>query len=317
MNISISRESEVDMNEVAAFLYKMKRAELDIRGLALEDLEDRLENDWSPFGCITARSGEELAGCVLLYRLGNSDLIEINPGSLLGSHPIVASGFDSQAVGAELIEAAKYYLVQEGFNAVYIDIPWDPTGPQDAYDRYRERYAQLGFEVIQQVRQMNVSLPAETPAIPPPPDILLSQILCLDEDELYQCHYAAYMNGQAQYFYQMDDQERRADFERIFSPNTKGSPASLAITHDGRVIGYCLLFSEGDFSELMSLAIHPDYRRRGLGIFLLGACMGRAAQQGHTTMHLIVDVKNVGAAELYRKCGFRDVGGNMTFKWKA
>jgi ribosomal protein S18 acetylase RimI-like enzyme len=130
-------------------------------------------------------------------------------------------------------------------------------------------------------------------------------------------HYAAYASGDAQYFHQMDDQERRADFERIFSPNTRGHPASLAITHEGRLIGYCLLFSNGEFSELMSLAVHPDVRRRGLGMFLLCACMERAADKGHTTMHLTVDVKNEGAAQLYRKCGFKDAGGNKTFKWKA
>ena len=32
---------------------------------------------------------------------------------------------------------------------------------------------------------------------------------------------------------------------------------------------------------------------------------------------LIVDVKNEGAEKLYRQCGFKDSGGNMTFKWKA
>jgi ribosomal protein S18 acetylase RimI-like enzyme len=114
----------------------------------------------------------------------------------------------------------------------------------------------------------------------------------------------------------MDDRERRADFERITSPDITEHSASLVLTQEGRIIGYCLLFADGDFSELMSLAVLPDFRRRGLGMFLLSACMEGAGRQGHKTMHLIVDVRNEGAVQLYRKCGFRDVGGNMTFNRK-
>jgi ribosomal protein S18 acetylase RimI-like enzyme len=317
MKISIHQPSEVDSHELAVFLYSVRQDVLDERGISLEGLERRLDGSWNPFGSVLARSDGEVIGCVLLYRLGNSDLIEINPGSILGNHPLVSPGFDEGQVSAELVGGAKSWVVQKGFDAVYLDIPWDPTAPQEPYERYRDRYGALGIEVIQQVRQMDCTLPAEIPATSHPPAVELAQVRTVDREALYQCHYAAYMSGDAQYFYQMDDRERRADFERITSPDIREHPASLAITQEGRIIGYCLLFGDGDFSELMSLAVLPDFRRRGLGIFLLGACLQGAARQGHRTMHLIVDVRNEGAARLYRKCGFKEVGGNMTFKWKA
>jgi len=317
MEIFICQPSEVDSHELATFLYSMRQEVLDERGISLEELESRLDSNWKPFGSVLARSDGEVIGCVLLYRLVDSDLVEINPGSILGSHPIVSPGVEEQQVGAELVDGAKSWVVQNGFDAVYLDIPWDPTAPQGPYERYRERYGALGFEVIQQIRQMDCTLPAEIPATSPPPAVELAQVQTVDREALYQCHYAAYMRGDAQYFYQMDDRERRADFERITSSDIRGHPASLVITQEGRIIGYCLLFGDGDFSELMSLAVLPGFRRRGLGIFLLGACMEEAARQGHKTMHLIVDVRNEGAAQLYRKCGFKEVGGNMTFKWRA
>ncbi len=317
MEISIHQPSEVDSRELATFLYSVRRDVLYQRGISLEELEGRLDSNWKPFGSVLARSDGEVIGCVLLYRLIDSDLIEINPGSVLGSHPIVSPGFDEGQVGAELVDGAKSWVVQKGFDAVYLDIPWDPTAPQEPYERYRDRYGALGFEVIQQVRQMNCTLPTEIPATNHPPGVELAQVRTVDREALYHCHYAAYMSGDAQYFYQMDDRERRADFERITSPDITGHPASLVITQVGRIIGYCLLFGDGDFSELMSLAVLPDFRRRGLGISLLGACREEAARQGHKTMHLIVDIRNEAAAQLYRKCGFKEVGGNMTFKWKA
>jgi ribosomal protein S18 acetylase RimI-like enzyme len=317
MDISVCKPPRVDPHELAAFLYSRRRAVLDERGMSLDDLEIRLDSRWKPSGCVFARSDGEMIGCVLLYRLGDSDLIEINPGSILGTHPIVAPGQDEKQVGTELVEGAKRWVVQEGFDALYLDIPWDPTISQERTDQYRRKYGELGFEVIQLVRQMECALPAETRTTSHPLDMELAQVQTVDKEALYQCHCAAYASGDAQYFHQMDERERRADFERILSPNTRGHPASLVITHRGRLMGYCLLFSKGEFSELMSLAVHPDVRRRGLGMFLLCACMERAAEQGHTTMHLIVDVRNEGAARLYRKCAFRAVGGNMTFKWKA
>jgi ribosomal protein S18 acetylase RimI-like enzyme len=317
MDIIVQQSADVDFAELAAFMFQVQEAECQKRTLSLADLEDRLKNVWYFIDFVLARSDGALIGYALLYQIGESDLVEINPGTLLGHHPIVAPGFDEQAVSAALVEAAKVCVLEAGFNALYIDIPWDPSAPQESYDVYRERYGQLGFEIIQQVRQMNLSLPVDAPEISIPPELELKQILTVGAETLYQCHHEAYLQGQAQYYFQMDEVERRNDFERIYAPNIREHPASLVLTQNGTVIGYILLFTRGDFSEVMSLAVHPDYRRRGYGKLLMLACLKRASEERLGAMHLIVDVKNKNAEELYRQCGFNDAGGNMTFKWKA
>ncbi len=317
MNITSCKPSDVDIHELAAFIYQMRHTEIDNRGMTLEGLENKLTSDWKPIGYVLARSKGELIGLVHLFRMSDSDLIGINPGSILSNHPLVSSKCDNNMISAALVEAAKRFIIQKGFNALYIDIPWDPTAPQEPYNVYRERYGKLGFEVIQQVRQMNRRLPAVLPSIIPPPEIELAQVQTVDEGELYQCHHDAYMEGEAHYFHKMDESEKQTDFARIFAPNIRKHPGSLVLTHEGHVIGYCLLFTEGSFSELMSLAVHPDFRRRGLGKFLMSECIQRAADEGITVMHLIVDIKNKTASALYRQFGFEDIGGNMTFKWKA
>jgi len=317
MNIIVQQSADVDFAELSAFMFQVREAECQTRGLSLAELEDRLENVWHFIGFVLARSERALIGYALLYQIGESDLIEINPGTLLGHHPIVAPGFNEQTVGSALVESAKTCVREAGYNALYIDIPWDPSAPQESYDVYRERYGQLGFEVIQQVRQMNLGLPVEVPEISIPPGLVLKQIQAVNAEALYQCHHEAYLQGQAQYYFQMDEAERRDDFERIYAPNIREHPASLVLTQGGTVIGYILLFTQGDFSEVMSLAVHPDYRRRGYGKLLIQACLKHASDIGLATMHLIVDVKNKNAEVLYRQCGFNDVGGNMTFKWKT
>lgn len=317
MKITTYKPSEFDNKELAAFMFQVRRAELDSSGTSLADLENNLENVWHFIGYVLAHSEGNLIGYALLFRIGDSHWVEINPGAIMGQHPIVAPGFDEEVVGAAMIETAKECVVQEGFNALYIDISWDPTAPPESYDVYRDRYGELGFEVIQLVREMNISLPADIPATVIPHGMQLDQIQSVDKEALYQCHHHAYMQGDSQYYFKMDDKERRDDFERIYAPTIQKHPASLVLTKDDQIAGCVMLFAEGDFTEVMSLAVHPDFRRQGYGKLLMGECLKRASEEGHRTMYLIVDVKNKSATEVYRQCGFKDAGGNMTFKWKA
>jgi ribosomal protein S18 acetylase RimI-like enzyme len=317
MNITSCKPSESDIHELATFVYQMRRNEIDRRGMTIEELENMLNTEWKPIGYVLARSVDNLIGLLHLYQIGESDLIEINPGSILSYHPLVAPDYDFNNVSIALIERAKQFIIPEGFNTLYIDIPWDPNAPQVNYDVFREHYSNLGFEVIQQVRQMNISLPTMTPGLHAQPEFELAQVQTANEREIYQCHHDAYMTGEAQYFFKMDESERHADFKRIFALNIREHPASLVLTHQGRVVGYCLLFTDGTFSEVMSLVVHPDFRRRGLGKLLMSECIQLATGEGITVMHLIVDVNNKIATALYRQFGFKDIGGNMTFKWKA
>jgi ribosomal protein S18 acetylase RimI-like enzyme len=317
MNIITYKPNEINIHELAVFIAQARSSVLDRRGMSLEDLEDNLQNEWPFIGYVLARLEGEIIGYALLYQIGDSDLIEINPGALLGHHPITAPGFDERSIGSAMIEAAKKYVVEAGFDALYIDIPWNPNAPAESYTLYRERYGALGFEVIQQMLQMNISLPVEVSQVALPADMQLAQIQSVDAEVLYQCHHQAYLSGNAQYYFQMDEVERRDDFERIYAPNIREHPASLALIQNRYILGYCLLFGQTGFSELISLAVHPDHRRRGYGRLLMNECLKRAGEEGHQDMRLIVDVKNESAAALYRQCGFEEVGGNMTFKWKS
>jgi ribosomal protein S18 acetylase RimI-like enzyme len=105
-------------------------------------------------------------------------------------------------------------------------------------------------------------------------------------------------------------------------PNQVGEFEQREITRAGVVdrhenvwkfIGYVLLFAEGGFTEVVSLAVHPDFRRQGYGLALMHACLKLASAHRHTHMHLIVDSKKTSAEALYRQCGFKDSGGYMTF----
>lgn len=91
---------------------------------------------------------------------------------------------------------------------------------------------------------------------------------------------------------------------------TKGHANTVLAEQDGRVCGYAMaLFSAGtSMSRLYSLAVDPDYRRRGIGLGLLQAIEQRAQDQDCASMRLEVRRDNGPAQNLFRKTGYKQFG---------
>jgi ribosomal-protein-alanine N-acetyltransferase len=60
-------------------------------------------------------------------------------------------------------------------------------------------------------------------------------------------------------------------------------------------------------AEIASLAVHPDYRRRGLAAALIGRVLRELRAAGIRRVELMVRVGNTAGAQLYRSFGFRRV----------
>ena len=65
----------------------------------------------------------------------------------------------------------------------------------------------------------------------------------------------------------------------------------------------------GDESELLTLGVGAQARRRGLGRALLDAAMADAAESGAVAMILEVADDNAAARALYEAAGFHRIGG--------
>ena len=63
-----------------------------------------------------------------------------------------------------------------------------------------------------------------------------------------------------------------------------------------------------DEAEILTLAVHPDARRQGLGRVLLAAAGRIAASHGARAMFLEVALRNTAARALYGEAGFAEVG---------
>ncbi|HVY17058.1 MAG TPA: GNAT family N-acetyltransferase [Rhodopila sp.] len=83
-------------------------------------------------------------------------------------------------------------------------------------------------------------------------------------------------------------------------------PGVLGLAHAAG--GLILLRVAADEAEILTLAVAPESRRRGVGHGLLQAAIGLLAEHGIRLLFLEVGVMNTAALALYASAGFEEVG---------
>jgi len=96
-------------------------------------------------------------------------------------------------------------------------------------------------------------------------------------------------------------QELRIPFSRILVMRPAGGP-------EEPIVGYLCRWFVADEIHVLNVAVHPQYRRLGLGTMLLDEAMreARAAQAEAVTLE--VRRSNQAAQRLYAAFGFEEVG---------
>jgi ribosomal-protein-alanine N-acetyltransferase len=75
-----------------------------------------------------------------------------------------------------------------------------------------------------------------------------------------------------------------------------------------RLCGFILSRCATDEAEILSVAVAPNYRGKGVGRDLLNLHLRRLAGMGVRALFLEVDENNSPAIRLYRRAGFHEVG---------
>lgn len=86
----------------------------------------------------------------------------------------------------------------------------------------------------------------------------------------------------------------------------EGHPGG-GVDGDGRLLGYAGLDLAGDVADVMTVAVDPRARGRGLGATLLEGLHARALDAGARSVMLEVRADNTSALGLYRTRGYEVV----------
>lgn len=87
----------------------------------------------------------------------------------------------------------------------------------------------------------------------------------------------------------------------------------IVALHNDKVIGFVgmwILFDEGDITNV---AVHPDYRKKGIGNLLIESLISLCRELNIKSLTLEVRESNTPAKNLYKKHGFKEEGLRKNF----
>jgi len=131
------------------------------------------------------------------------------------------------------------------------------------------------------------------------PSVELRTAEVADCDVLSEIHASAFRRGWSD-----------AEFESLL---VQPGVHALLATYRNRVgrrapAGFILYRFAADEAEVLSVAVKPEHRRRGVGRRLVEEALRHAYREGAREIHLEVEDSNLGAIALYRRVEFQERG---------
>lgn len=129
------------------------------------------------------------------------------------------------------------------------------------------------------------------------PDIAITPIRPDDVEALHHLHTKSFWHGW--------DQEAFQSF--LHDPQVAGF-AARPVGKPHILTGFVLARLSAGEGEILSIAVDPDYRKKGIGHALMDALLRYLHQERAQTLFLEVDEMNMAARALYKRFGFTEAG---------
>ena len=81
-------------------------------------------------------------------------------------------------------------------------------------------------------------------------------------------------------------------------------PGNAVLEHNGQIIGFLFMRTQGDDWEITSMAVDQGHRKQGFGAVLVAHGVETAKKNGAPRVLLEVSAKNPIASRLYERFGF-------------
>lgn len=96
---------------------------------------------------------------------------------------------------------------------------------------------------------------------------------------------------------------------QIFEMELKSKRSFKRVSRIGGVVaGYIIGWMIHDEGHILNVAVHPDFRRTGIGECLMRECIDHFSEKGAKYAILEVRSTNRGAIKLYEKLSFKPIG---------
>ncbi len=87
----------------------------------------------------------------------------------------------------------------------------------------------------------------------------------------------------------------------------------ILVLNNSKVIAYCGLYKVLDESSITNIAVHPDFRKKGLAKLMLSNVVKHCMDNNISSITLEVRESNTNAINLYSNNGFKIVGKRKNY----
>ncbi|MFW9922250.1 MAG: GNAT family N-acetyltransferase [Candidatus Thorarchaeota archaeon] len=275
----------------------------------------RMDFDIPPL-CIQAFINGELVGWILLAYHSEEEA-EINPW-LLNGHPICKQNLSEKyEISKTLIESAKNLITPTKVTRLEINFKNNIAYDQD----FGDLYSTLGFYLLEENCHMRLNLLQNRN----PEKIFSSMysiipLTSIDEKELFNCFQFIFRNSEDKWLLDKSDKELKQYFDDtiINSRFQLISDVSIAILDQDKIIAFSVIReSHGEANgHIWIMGVHPEYRKQGLGKYLINYSKQLLPVKGYKTLSLNVDLSNIPAVRLYESQGFNKNWIQTNYTWR-
>ncbi len=86
------------------------------------------------------------------------------------------------------------------------------------------------------------------------------------------------------------------------------NPGFVVYEREGNILGYAIIGNSKGRAHLQNIAVHPQFRRQGIGAELIEWCIDLVKLYGYREMVLEVREKNTASQNFYSNSGFKVSG---------
>jgi len=308
MRVVFIRGANVDVKRTCAFAMEALRARkrmIDKKALCRQ-IAELAEKGLIQ---VTAYDGQMLAGLLLLKTDGKD--WEINPG-VFGGHPLIAAGQDEARVYRFLLEGAEACAREHGASGIQLTAIRRPDecGERADHARYEDRGLSHVLSYVEMICSVRQNIPD---ALPLPEGYSFAPITTLPREELYPVYRAAFLQGEARFFFLQDEAEQRDYFETLGWEEACQIPVSHMVMANESPVAFSLVlpFSISSY-HISCMCVHPAHQRRRLGEAMLVHILRSAAAADVPLISLGTEPE-MRACCLYSKYGFEIRGGTSYY----
>ena len=314
----VSKLKEADIPEVARLAFEARQSsphhtdDRTVEGIQ-RGLEEYSKDDSAII--ILARDSETggLKGYLTFY-VGFPGIAFIDPWS-----PMVPPGDKERTVAETLIERCKEYARESALERLEIEYNRLVDSLRPLQLKHSEWYLACDFYRVTEEASMMANLEkVDAPWLDEPGGFELKPLSETDNEELRDCFFETYLNSKDGLFLDLSPKQQNVSFDWWFNRSRPfNDEASNVILKDKELVAFVVVRPGENEASIGPVGVHPEFRQKGLGKFLMITALNALKRQGIKKANLDVNLKNRAAYNLYSKLGFEELHTKIFYAWSV